>query len=167
MTKQEMESFVGFMNYHREFCKNFVEIMDSLYKLAASVPKSNSRIDLSEEHIGAIEYLRTQLLQAPVLPYPDVESTFILDCDASNVAIGCELSQMGNGKETPIPFGSYILVPPQCKYCTTRKELYLLWDSHGCSVIIYLENDYFCIQIIIVFGGYSASVMSKANCRDV
>ena len=28
------------------------------------------------------------------LPYPDVESTLILDCDASNVAIGCALSQM-------------------------------------------------------------------------
>ena len=98
VTKQEMESFLGFMNYHREFCKNFAHITDSLYKLAASVPKSNSRIDLSEEHLSAIEYLRTQLLQAPVLPYPDVDSTFILDCDASNIAIGCALSQMRNGK---------------------------------------------------------------------
>ena len=123
VTKQEMESFLGFLNYHREFCKNFADITDSLYKLAASVPKSNSRIDLSEERLSAIEYLRTQLLQAPVLPYPNVDSTFILDCDASNIAIGCALSQMCNGKETPIAFGSYSLVPSQRKYCTTRKEL--------------------------------------------
>ena len=92
VTKHEIESFLGFMNYHRQFCKIFAEITDSLYKLATSVLKSNSCIDLSEEHLGAIEYLRTQLLQAPVLPYPDVESTLILDYDASNIAIGSALS---------------------------------------------------------------------------
>ena len=45
------------------------------------------------------------------------------------------------------------------------RNFYLVCDSHGCSVIIYLENDSFCVQIIIVFNGYSTSVMSKVNCR--
>ena len=52
-----------------------------------------------------------------------MDSTFILDCDASHVAIGCALSQVRDGKEVPIAFASYSLIPAQRKYCTTRKEL--------------------------------------------
>ena len=48
---------------------------------------------------------------------------FILDCDASRVAIGCALSQVRDGKEVPIAFASYSLIPAQRKYCTSRKEL--------------------------------------------
>ena len=71
---------------------------------------------------------------------------------------------MRDGKETPIAFSSYSLGPSQRKNCTTLKEL-LSVDSHGCSVIIYLGNDSFCVPIIIAFGGYSPSVMLRANCR--
>ena len=46
------------------------------------------------------------------------------------------------------------------------KNFYLLCDSHGCYIIIYFGNDSFCVQIMIVFDGYSASATSKANCRD-
>ena len=48
---------------------------------------------------------------------------FILECDASRVAIGSALSQVRDGKEVPIAFASYSLIPAQRKYCTTRKEL--------------------------------------------
>ena len=52
-----------------------------------------------------------------------MDSTFILDCDASHVAIRCALLQVCDGKEVPIAFASYSLIPVQCKYCMTRKEL--------------------------------------------
>ena len=122
-TRQELESFLGFMNYHREFFRGFAETTDPLYKLAASVPNGRSVLDMSDKYLGIIESLKLALIEAPILPYPDVDSMFILDCDASHVAIGCALSQVRDGKEVPIAFASYSLIPAQRKYCTTRKEL--------------------------------------------
>ena len=62
---------------------------DPLYKLAASVPNGRDVLDMSDEYLRIIEALKLALIEAPILPYPDVDSTFILDCDASHVAIGC------------------------------------------------------------------------------
>ena len=77
------------MNYHREFFWGFVEMTDPLSKLAASVPNGSSVLDVSDEYLRIIEALKLTHIDAPVLPYHDVDSAFILDCDASHVAIGC------------------------------------------------------------------------------
>ena len=70
-----------------------------------------------------IESIRDKLCNAPIFPYPNPDYTFILDCDASETAIGCELLQLVDGTEKVIAFGSYSLTPAQRRYCTTRKEL--------------------------------------------
>lgn len=51
---------------------------------------------------------------------------FILDTDASEKAIGADLSQIQDGVERVVSFGSKILTPAQRKYCTTKKELLAL-----------------------------------------
>ena len=58
-----------------------------------------------------------------MFPYPSTEHTFLLDCDASDTAIGCEFLQLVDGKEHIIAFGSFALTPTQRRYCTTGKEL--------------------------------------------
>ena len=78
---------------------------------------------MAQCHLDAIENIREKLCNAPIFPYPNPECTFILDCDASSIAIGCELLQIVDGKERVIAFGSYSLTPAQRRYCTTRKEL--------------------------------------------
>ena len=60
---------------------------------------------------------------APVSAYPNATDVFILDTDASDVAIGAALSQRQGGEEHPIAYGSKVLHPKQRAYCTTRKEL--------------------------------------------
>ena len=52
-----------------------------------------------------------------------MEDVFILVTDASDAAIGPELSQMQNGLDTFIAYSSYILTHIQRKYCTTEKEV--------------------------------------------
>ena len=42
--------------------------------------------------------LKTALIEAPVLAYPDLFYLFLLDTDASNVGIGAVLSQVVEGK---------------------------------------------------------------------
>ena len=58
-----------------------------------------------------------------MLGFPNPHEPFILDCDASDVAIGAELLQVQDNVERVISYGSYVLTPTQRKYCTTRKEL--------------------------------------------
>ena len=48
---------------------------------------------------------------------------FILDTDASDFAIGAELSQVQDGEVRTIAYASNILLPTQRSYCVTRKEL--------------------------------------------
>lgn len=76
-----------------------------------------------EEHQGASDDLREALTTPPILAYPDPESTFILDTDASDKTIGAELSQIQNDKVVTICYASKVLTSAQRKYCTTRKEL--------------------------------------------
>jgi hypothetical protein len=55
------------------------------------------------------------------MPIP--EGMFVLDTDASGDTIGAELSQVQEGAERPIAYGSLSLGRDQKNYWTTRKEL--------------------------------------------
>ena len=80
-------------------------------------------VQLAKCHLDVIQILKEKLSNAPIFPYPNPECTFLIDCDASETAIGCELSQVVDGKECVISYGSFSLTPAQRKYCTTHKEL--------------------------------------------
>ena len=58
-----------------------------------------------------------------MLVYPREGGGFILDTDASDKAIGRVLSQIQDGEERVVGYGSYVLSAPQRNYCVTRKEL--------------------------------------------
>ena len=72
---------------------------------------------------GCDTNVKGKLSNAPIFPNPNPECTFIIDCDASETAIGCELSQVVDGEECVILYGSFLLTAAQRKYCTTHKEL--------------------------------------------
>ena len=119
--KQDLQSFLGFTNYHREYIKNYAIVSESFYRVAAS--SKSVPVNLTQSHADAIEWLRECIYNAPVFPYPSTKHTFLLDCDASDTAIGCELLQFIDGKEHIITFESFALTPTQQRYCSTHKEL--------------------------------------------
>ena len=72
----------------------------------------------------AFDKLVQALICPPVLAIPSREGMFVLDTDASDLAVGAELSQVQeNGEERPVAYGSLGLDKSQRRYCTTRKEL--------------------------------------------
>ena len=118
----EVESFLGYLNYHRGHIKNFAELAAPLYELTGAHARHIPFV-WTEMHQDAFNILRTAMTTAPVLRIPNRTGLFILDTDASNIAIGAELSQIQDSDECLIAFGSYALTKEQRRYCTTRKEL--------------------------------------------
>ncbi len=117
-----MESFLGFINYHREHLQGFAEAAAPLYNLTGK----KNKFQWEAEHQIAFDNLKSTMVRPPVLGYPKANDLFILDTDASDIAIGAELIQIQDGQERVISYGSRILTPAQRKYCTTRKELLAL-----------------------------------------
>ena len=91
-TIRDIESFCSFLSYHRRHIKHLAEHADRLYQLTKGkglklnkdgkwVVRSGrtALITMDDEHIASFELLKQALIDAPILPYPDLEHTFILD----------------------------------------------------------------------------------------
>ena len=115
----EVRSFLGFASYYRRFIPNFATIAAPLTKLT----EKYSRFSWSEACVEAFDTLKKKLINAPVLAYPQHEGLLILDTDASSVSISGCLSQVQNGEERILAYGSKSLSSAQQKYCTTKREL--------------------------------------------
>jgi len=118
-TLRQSRAFVGLCQYYRRFVPNFSEIAAPLHALT----KKGARFDWTPQCQSAFEQLKRCLTSADVLALPTDEGTFILDCDASDNAVGAVLSQVQNGEERPIFYASQLYDKHQRNYNVTRKEL--------------------------------------------
>lgn len=117
-TTDDVRRFVAFANYYRKFIKNFSEITIPLNKLL----KKDSPFVWGDECKMAFEKLKTAIMSPPVLQYPDFseKNEFIIHTDASNIAIGCVLS---NNDGLPVAYASRPLNKAEKNYPTIEKEL--------------------------------------------
>ena len=77
----------------------------------------------SGEQEESFQKLIAALTSAPVLKVPDWSKDWILDCDASNNAVGSILSQKDNHEEEhPVYYYSRLLNPAERNYSTTDRE---------------------------------------------
>ena len=58
-----------------------------------------------------------------MLATPCTSGEYVVDTDASDVALGAVLQQRQNGTLRVICYSSRVLDPAERNYCTTRKEL--------------------------------------------
>lgn len=143
--KTELRRFLGFAAYYRRFIQEFAKIASPLTKLSGKTDFA-----WSEEAAIAFATLKSKLTQAPILAFPEIGQNagqFVLDTDASNTAVGAVLSQMINGQERVIAYGSHALSKSEKNYCTTRKELlaliYFLKQFR-----LYLLGRHFIVRIV-------------------
>ena len=115
---KDLQRFLGLVNYHRSFIKDYAHISSPLYQMVGS-----KEFRWEADHEKAFKRLKEALVSPPILTLPNKDDPFVLDTDASDFAIGGVLSQIQDGKERVVSYGSYSLTPEQKKYCTTRKEL--------------------------------------------
>ena len=115
----DVRSFLGLCSYYRRFIPQFSTIAKPLTRLT----EKDHGFRWGDEQEEAWATLKHKLLSAPVLAYPDPQKEFILDTDASAFGIGAVLSQVQDGQERVIAYGSRCLTKEERRYCVTRKEL--------------------------------------------
>lgn len=123
-SKDDLRTFLAFCGYYRKFVRSFAQLTIPLERLILNETNKTDAVLWDEASIESFEKLKEELTSAPLLGFPIQNGgTLILDTDASFDAIGAVLSQIQNGKEVVIEYGSRKLSKSELKYCVTRKEM--------------------------------------------
>ena len=124
-----VRSFIGFVNYFRQFIERYAEICAPLHDLT----KRGKQWDWTEACENAFCVLKAKLCEQPVLAMPDFSEghpVFRLHTDWSKTAIGAVLLQ-GNkdtGQEHAIAYASRVLTSAERNYAPTEGEcLAVVW----------------------------------------
>ena len=122
-TDTELMSFLGFANYYREFIKGYA---DKVYPMQQLMRNKGKKFEWNEKAQAAFENLKRELCEAPVLGMPTEKSMYVLDTDASVVAISGILhqEQEWNGRTVPRPiaYGSKVLSDTEMKNMVHQKQ---------------------------------------------
>jgi hypothetical protein len=114
-----VRSFLGVANFYRRFIKDFSRIARPLHALT----KKGITFSWPLEAQVAFDTLKTKLVEAPVLVYPDFEKTFELNVDACDVGAGGVLVQLDDeGHPHPIAFYSAVYTSTEANYSVPERE---------------------------------------------
>lgn len=116
----QLQSFLGLVNYYRNFVPSASTILNPLYELL----KKNVKWDWSTEHAKAFERIKAVLSSDKVLAHFNPSAKVILTVDASPSGLGAILSQVdpADGQERPLSFASRTLNSAEKRYSQIQKE---------------------------------------------
>ena len=132
-TDTQLMSFLGFANYYREFIKGYA---DKVYPKQKLMRNKGKKFEWNEEAQAAFENIERELCEEPVLGMPKKKDMYVLDTDASVVAIAGILhqEQEWNGRAVfrPSAYGSKVLSDTEMKYGAPKAEMFV--------VVTFVEN---------------------------
>uniref|UniRef100_H3B9V0 Gypsy retrotransposon integrase-like protein 1 n=1 Tax=Latimeria chalumnae TaxID=7897 RepID=H3B9V0_LATCH len=121
---KDIQKFLGLCNWYSPFVKGMSELAEPLNHLR----HRSCKWEWTEETERAFQDLKHQLCTAEVLHYPDFESPFFLQTDASDVGLGAVLYQEVGGEKRVVAYGSRMLSAAERRYHTTEREcLAVVW----------------------------------------
>ena len=124
-TEHQLMSFLGFANYYREFIKGYADKVYPMQQIMRHKGKDFMWNNAAEE---SFQRKKKELCEAPVLGMPTEKEMYMLDTDASVVAISGILhqEQEWNGKTVlrPIAYGSKVLSDTEKKYGAPKAEMF-------------------------------------------
>ena len=105
-TQRDIQVFIGFANYYRQFIRNFSRIAAPLTRILKG-GRIAGPLRLTKDAVQAFEQLKDAFLNGTVLRHFNLKLPITLEMDASSFAIGTVLCQ-GNphGQCQPIAFYS-------------------------------------------------------------
>ena len=124
-TDTQLMSSLGFANYYREFIKGYA---DEIYPMQRLMRNKGKKFTWTDEAQISFENIKRELCEAPLLGMPTEKGMFVLDTDASVVAIlGILQQEQEWNKRTvlrPIAYGSKILSDTEMKYGAPKAEMF-------------------------------------------
>ena len=121
-SKVALQRFLGMVNYYRRFLPHLAQVLAPLHAAVGAAGRAKS-IQWSADCQSAFQATKSALAKATLLHHPDPAAQTALTVDASDVAVGAELSQLRGAVWEPIAFFSRKLSPPEVKYSAFDREL--------------------------------------------
>lgn len=118
-TRLELMSFLGAANFFRRFIRRFSHEALPLTQLL----EKDTPYVWGAAQQRAFEALKQALSSAPVLQPPDFSKPFIINTDASELAVGAVLMQDHGEGPQPVAYYSRRHTPAERKYSARDKEL--------------------------------------------
>lgn len=162
----QLQSFLGLINYYRNFVPNASSILSPLYGLL----KKGTNWNWDKIHSEAFENIKKLMTSNQVLAHLDPNAKLILTVDASQDGLGAILSQIGaDGVERPISYASRTLTAAEKRYAQIQKEataiVYGVRRFHqylyGRSVPFVLRTDH--KPLLSIFGPHKGIPEMSAN----
>ena len=124
LTKVATQRFIGIINYVSRFIPDYTALIAPWQEALTGLPAARSSLKITTKMRENFEALKTRLSQPPVLARPDWERAFHVKMDASDLAAGGYLFQLGDdGTERILAYGGRKFTPAERNYATREKEL--------------------------------------------
>jgi hypothetical protein len=114
--KKGVQEFMRLMNFYGDFCPELAHKASCIYNLL----KKDTPFVRGDEQEKAFAEVKNSLTSAPVILIPRRVKPFILSTDASSVALGAVLSQVGDGHERPVAYDRRTLTDPERRYAVVE-----------------------------------------------
>ena len=122
-TRKAVKSFLGMAGFYRTFIPSYAEVALPLTDLTSD----NVKFQWTNQCEEAFVKLKNLLSSDPVLAFPRLGETFVVDVDASDVAFGGVLMQKGrDGFLHPVGYFSDAVKKSQSSWAPTTKEAFAL-----------------------------------------
>ena len=142
---KQVRAFLGHVGYYHKFIKDFIQIA----KFLTALTNHDVKFDWTSGHHAAFNTLKSALIEAPILYYPDPSKHYIVYSNASDDTCGPQLLQEHNGQKLPVTFISHIFTD---KWSTPEQEVYGVyyaatkWNYHLQGSDIVVHNDHKPLQ---------------------
>ncbi|GJP49600.1 hypothetical protein CLOM_g8787 [Closterium sp. NIES-68] len=147
---QQLQSFLGFVNYVRRFIPNMAGLTGPLTDLL----HKGTFYEWGEKQQAAFEALKKLLMSTPVLHIADQDRPFEVITDASDIAIGAVLMQdFGNGLQ-PITYESRKMQSAERNYPVHDKEMlaiihaFKIWRCYLTGADLTVRTDHKSLQYL-------------------
>ena len=111
-------AILGMGNYYWRFIKDYSKKMQPLIQLT----KKDMSFEWTAEYQKSLDQLKEALTGPDIMAYPTDNGEFILDTDANLDMVGAIFSQVQDGVECVINYGSRTLSKPEQNFCVTDWE---------------------------------------------
>lgn len=124
---KDIRRFMGMINFFRTFIPNLSEIAAPITELTKGVRGKIRKINWTVEAEAAFKLIKSLLISAPILAFPDFNLPFTIHVDASNFAAGAILTQVQESKERVICYFSKKFNTQQKRYSAVEREMLALF----------------------------------------